>query len=117
MQTKVSLIHGCGADAVVTGGGQRVRQITTILVPILSSFGTQTWHSMGTHISLLDEQLRLRNNQRTGDRSFSDQTAHQKSSDEFHDFGGGSQVKFSTSRTVIPSSQHHRRRSESPHAN
>jgi hypothetical protein len=97
---EILVTHGCGGDAVVTGAGQRVSQMTTIIAPILSSFAIQTWQSMGT---LLDEQLRLKNNHRTGDGAF---------------FNRGSQVKFSTFRTVIASSQQDTLHSEkSPHDN
>lgn len=115
----ILVTHGCGGgDAVVTGAGQRVSQMTTIIVPILFSFATQTWQSMGTHISLVHEQLRLKN-KRTGDGFFSDQIARPSfvetpQRNEFHDFNRSSQVKFSTSRTLIPSSRQDPR-SESPH--
>ena len=95
----------------MTGAGQRVSQMTTLLVPIVSTFATQTWQSMGTQISLLDARLRSKN-RRIEDGSFSNQIASpdvesmsQKGSDELHDFNLRSQVRFSTSSTAVHSPQ------------
>lgn len=101
----------CGGDAVVTGAGQGVSRITTLIVPIVSTFASQTWQSVGTQISLLDERLKSKN-KRIRDGSFSNQivplsveTVPGKSSEEFHDFNRRSQVRFSTSSSAVYSPQ------------